>query len=293
MRFGYFPGCSLHGTAREFDESLRAISGPLDLDLVEIEDWSCCGATSAHATNHLLSVALPARNLALAEAQGHDAVIAPCAACFNRLAGARHQIAADGALAGRMAGLLGRPFANTVAVKNVVDVLRQLGPAIRGKVVKPLAGLKVASYYGCLLVRPAAVCNFDDPEDPAAMEDVVSATGATPVRWNMRLECCGGGFSIPRTGSVIRLGRAIIADARAAGAETIVVACPMCHSNLDFRQSAMALRGEAPMPVLFLSELVGLAFGLDADRLGMGRHYVSTTPLSAFAQNPPPGKEVR
>ena len=293
MRLGYFPGCSLHGTAREFDESLRAISGPLDLDLVEIEDWSCCGATSAHATNHLLSVALPARNLALAEAQGHDAVIAPCAACFNRLAGARHQIAADGALAGRMAGLLGRPFANTVAVRNVVDVLRQLGPAIRGKVVKPLAGLKVACYYGCLLVRPAAVCNFDDPEDPAAMEDVVSATGATPVRWNMRLECCGGGFSIPRTGSVIRLGRAIIADARAAGAETIVVACPMCHSNLDFRQSAMALRGEAPMPVLFLSELVGLAFGLDSDRLGMGRHYVSTTPISAFAQNPPPGKEVR
>lgn len=281
MKLAYYPGCSLHGTSREFDESLRAVSARLGLDLAEIDDWSCCGATSAHATDHLLAVALPARNLALAEAQGHDAVLAPCAACYNRLASARHEVREDAALAERIPGVLGVPFANSVAVRNVVDVLRELAPAIRERASRPLAGLKVACYYGCLLVRPAEVCAFDDPEDPVSMEEVARASGATPVAWNMRLECCGGAFSISRTGSVVRLGRAIIEDARAAGADAIVVACPMCHSNLDFRQAAMTRRGEAPMPVLFISELVGLALGLDPDRLGLGRHFVDAKPLVA------------
>ncbi len=281
MRLAYFPGCSLHGTAREFDESLRAVASALEVELAEIDDWSCCGATSAHATNHLLGVALSARNLALAEAQGHDAVLAPCAACFNRLASARHEIANDPPLAARMPGLLGRPFSNAVGVRNVVDVLRALVPAVKAKATAALAGLKVACYYGCLLVRPAEVCGFDDPEVPTSMEEVAAATGATPVAWNMRLECCGGGFSIPRTSSVVRLGRAILDDARAAGAEAIVVACPMCHSNHDFRQKAMARRGETGMPVLFLTELVGLALGIRPDRLGLHRHFVATGRLLA------------
>jgi heterodisulfide reductase subunit B len=293
MRLGYFPGCSLHGTSREFDESLRAVALIVGVELAELDDWSCCGATSAHATNHLLGVALPARNLAVAESQGHDAVLAPCAACFNRLAAARHEIAADEALAGQMPELLGRPFSNRVAVRNVVDVLRELTPAIRAKAVKPLTGMKVACYYGCLLLRPAEVCNFDDPEAPVSMEEVVEATGATPVVWNMRLECCGGGFSIPRTGSVVRLGRAILEDARGAGADAIVVACPMCHSNLDFRQKAMARRGKAGVPILFLSELVGLALGIEPDRLGLNRHYVSTKALLAGDPAAPTAKEVR
>jgi len=288
MRLGYYPGCSLHGTSREFDESLRGVAAALDVELVEVEDWSCCGATSAHATDHLLSVALPARNLALAEAQGHDTVLAPCAACFNRLASARHEIGADSELAGRMPELLGRPFGNGVAVRNVVDLLKENAAAIRAKTAKPLAGLKLACYYGCLLVRPAEVCNFDDPESPTSMEEIVKATGATPVAWNMRLECCGGAFSISRTASVVRLGRAILADARAAGADAIVVACPMCHSNLDFRQQAMARRGEAEMPIVFISELVGLALGIAGDRLGLQRHFVSTKPFVARALAPIP-----
>ena len=284
MRIGYYPGCSLHGTSREFDESLRAVAAALEVELAELDDWSCCGATSAHATDHLLSVALPARNLALAEAQGHDAVLAPCAACYNRLATARHEVGTDPALAARMPELLGRPFANRVAVRNVVELLKDELDAIRAKAANPLAGLKVACYYGCLLVRPAEVCGCDDPEAPTSMEAIAKAAGATPVEWNMRLECCGGAFSISRTASVVRLGRAILADARAAGADAIVVACPMCHSNLDFRQQAMARRGEAPMPVVFISELVGLALGIAPDRLGLQRHYVSTRPLTAPRQ---------
>ena len=135
----------------------------------------------------------------------------------------------------------------------------------------PLTGRKVACYYGCLLVRPPDVCGFDDAEVPSSLESIVSATGATPVKWDMALECCGGGFSLSRTASVVRLGRLILQSARNAGAQVIVVACPMCHSNLDFRQKAMLERGGLgdAMPILFLSQLVGLSIGLDPIRLGL------------------------
>ncbi|HEY3411658.1 MAG TPA: CoB--CoM heterodisulfide reductase iron-sulfur subunit B family protein [Armatimonadota bacterium] len=279
MTIGYYPGCSLEGTAREYDESVRLTAGALDIELKEVDDWSCCGATSAHSVNHLLSLALPARNLALAESAGHDAVLAPCAACYNRLARASHEVATDSELAAKMPKIIGRPFANSVKVRTVVDVLREAIPSIKAKATKPLDGMKVACYYGCLLMRPPEVSGSDDPENPTCMEDVAKAAGAQPVSWNLRLECCGGSMSVPRTGSVVRLGRAILADARAAGAEALVVACPMCHSNLDFRQSAMANRGEAPMPVFYISQLVGLALGLPAKELGLDRHFVSVRSL--------------
>lgn len=284
MKIGYYPGCSLHATAREFDESLREVARCLELELQEVEDWSCCGATSAHATNHLLSVALAARNLALAEEQGADAVLAPCAACFNRLASARRSLSLDKALDAQVRGILERPFTNQVAVRNLVDVLQQLAPDIRQRDTGALKGLKVACYYGCLLVRPSEVCSFDDPERPTSMEDVVRAAGGTPVDWNLKLECCGGGFSLSRTESVLRLSRSILEDARQAGAEALVVACPMCHSNLDFRQHAMLKDGEQPIPILFLSELVGLSLGLPAEKLGLQRHFVDALPLVERAQ---------
>jgi heterodisulfide reductase subunit B2 len=275
MKVGYFPGCSLDSTAKEFDLSLRAIAGPLGVELEEIRDWSCCGSSSAHATDHLLSVALAARNLSLAEEQGLSRVMAPCAACFSRLAAARHEIAHDAEQADLVRPMLARPFHNTVEVQNVVALLQGLAAEITAK-AKPLAGLKVACYYGCLLVRPPEIAQFDDPEDPISMEQVVAATGATPVRWSRRLDCCGAGFSLSRVGSVVRLGRAILEDAKASGARAVVVACPMCQSNLDLRQSAMQARGASlGLPILFLTQLVGLALGLDRESLGLERHFVS------------------
>jgi len=280
VKIGYFPGCSLHATAREFGESLAAIAPRLDLELAELEDWSCCGATSAHVSQHLLSVALPARSLALAEEQGHSQLMAPCAACYSRLATARHELAEHAALAARVRQVLGKPdFENSVRVLSGVELLRGLSDKVQAEAKGALAGLKVACYYGCLLLRPPAVTGGDDAEAPTAMEAVVSATGATPVAWNRRLECCGGGLSIARTGSVIRLGRAILEDAQAAGAQAVVVACPMCHSNLDMRQQAMRRTG-APLPILFLTQLVGLAFRIPAPDLGLSRHFVSTHPLT-------------
>lgn len=289
MKLGYFPGCSLHGSGREFDESLKAIAAPLSLELDEIKDWSCCGATSAHATDHLLSVALGARNLSLAEAQGAEKVMAPCAACFSRLATARHELGRDEALATRVRGMLERPFTNRVEVLNVLTVLRELTPQIKQQCAGALSGMKVACYYGCLLVRPAEIAGPDDPEHPTSMEQIASATGATPVEWNRKVECCGGSFSLARTGSVVRLGRSILEDAKAAGADVVVVACPMCHSNLDLRQAAMAQRGEElGMPILYLTQLVGLGLRLAPEALGLGRHFVSTRPVTARWPAPNP-----
>jgi heterodisulfide reductase subunit B2 len=276
VKSGYYPGCSLDGTSREFGESLVAVARSLGADLHEIDDWSCCGASSAHVVNHDLSVALPARNLALAEAQGFEEVVAPCAACYNRLATARQAVAAGEAA--RVSDILGRPVAGRLPVRNVIELLTGLAPSITKRIVRPLGGLKVACYYGCLLVRPSAVTGFDDEEQPQSMESLAKLCGASPVRWNMAVECCGGSFSVCRTGSVIRLGRAILDDARRAGAEAVVVACPMCHSNLDFRQAAMRIEAGA-LPILFITELVGLAIGLEPDSLGLQRHFVDTAAL--------------
>jgi heterodisulfide reductase subunit B len=285
-KIGYFPGCSLHGTSREYQESLKAVVAGLDTELQEVDDWSCCGASSAHSTGHLLGVALPARNLALAEEQGIDEVMAPCAACFARLASARHEIAADAGLAGRVNKVLVRNFRNTVKVRSILEVLKGRVADIKARAVNPLKDLKVACYYGCLLVRPVEITGgFDDPEDPTSMEEICRAAGAVPVKWNRRVDCCGGAFSLSRTGSVVRLGAAILNDAKACGADAIVVACPMCHSNLDFRQKAMVNRGawEGSMPILFLTQVVGLSMGIDPKTLGMGRHFVTTEALSTSA----------
>jgi heterodisulfide reductase subunit B len=281
MKVGYFPGCSLHATAREFAESLDAVARAIELDLEEVADWSCCGATSAHATNHLLSIALAGRNLGLANKQKLDRVMAPCAACYSRLAVARHTLHKDAKIAARVQAMMGPEVIGDVEVLNIVDLLQPLIPKIREKVERSLTELKVVCYYGCLLVRPGEVTGCVEPDSPTGMEEIVRAVGATPLQWNSGLNCCGGGFSIPRTGSVLRLGRGILADARSAGAQAIVVACPMCQSNLDLRQSAMLRSGEqtAPVPILYLTQLLGLAFAIDETRLGLQRHFVSLTPL--------------
>jgi heterodisulfide reductase subunit B len=288
MKVGYFPGCSLHATSREYDQSLRAVTERLEIELEEVADWACCGATSAHATNHLLGLVLPARTLALAEAQDLGRVLAPCAACFSRLATARWTLSEDPELRAQVCEILDLPFTNTVAVSSLLDVLHGMIPGITAAVTRPLQGLNVACYYGCLLLRPPEVVSFDDPEAPTSMEDVVRALGATPVEWHRRLECCGGGFSLSRRGSVIRLGREILEDALRAGAHAVAVACPMCHSNLDFRQRAMAQADGRPfdLPVLFLSQLLGLALGIEPDDLGMQRHFVSTRSVLARGATP-------
>jgi heterodisulfide reductase subunit B len=274
---GYYPGCSLHGTGRELDQSIRALSEVAGVELREIEDWNCCGATAAHNLSHALAVALPFRVLALAEEQGLKEVLAPCAACFSRLKGTAVRLARNADLASEMKELTGHDYRGGVTLLNIIEyVNRLLAGGLKDKLNKVLTGLKVAPYYGCLLARGEDIIVGDNPEQPTGMEAAIRATGAEPVAWNFAVECCGGGFSMSKTEAVVDLSCAILSDAEAAGAQAIVAGCPMCHSNLDMRQQTInaAGLGNHDLPILYLSELVGLAAGVDPKRLGLDRHFV-------------------
>ncbi len=286
--FGYYPGCSLHGTGRELDQSVRALAEAAGVDLREIQDWNCCGASAAHSLSHDLAVALPYRNLALAEAQGLAEVVAPCAACFSRLKGTGVRVARDPALAARMAEITERPYGGGVRILNVAEfVNRLLDEGLEARLTRPLGGLRVAAYYGCLLSRGKDIV-IDDPENPSAMDRALVASGCEVVPWNFANACCGGGFSMSKTEAVVDLTDRILTDAEEAGAEAVVTGCPMCHSNLDMRQRTINAAGRGPhdLPILYLSEVVGLAAGIDPKRLGLDRHFVDALRVTArLAEN--------
>jgi heterodisulfide reductase subunit B len=276
MKIGYFPGCSLHGTAVEYDESLRAINSKYDIELEEVKDWNCCGATAAHSLNHTLSVALPARSLALAEQQGIDDMLVPCAACYSRLLSARHEILSDEAMQKKIPDIIEMSYSGTTKPFSILDYLEKyIVPGIESKVVKPF-NKKVACYYGCLLVRPPKLVNVDRYEDPLMMENMLKKIGATPIDWAYKTECCGAGLSVARTDIVGKLSGKIVEDAVSRGAEAIIVACPMCQSNLDMRRSSIDtyLNKDYKIPVLFITEAIGMALGMSEKELGTNRHIV-------------------
>ncbi|MDP3150734.1 MAG: CoB--CoM heterodisulfide reductase iron-sulfur subunit B family protein [Ignavibacteria bacterium] len=275
MQIGYYPGCSLSGTGKEYDISLKKVFNLLDVQLEELNDWSCCGATSAHATNHLLSIALPARNLLIAKHQKLSEVVAPCAACYNRLIVTQHELEANQVLKKETSELLGENIGNRISILNIIELFERIGKEkIVEKKTNDLKGIKAACYYGCLLIRPFAITHFDDAEQPSSMEKIISATGATTVDWNYKTECCGGAHSFAHKEIVVDLSMKIIDDAKLHGADIIVVACPMCHSNLDMRQRAM--KNHQEMPILYLTEFIGLALGIQPKELGIDLHFISS-----------------
>jgi heterodisulfide reductase subunit B len=271
---GYFPGCSLGGTAAGYDRSLRALAARLGTELLEVPDWICCGASSAHAIDRDAALALAATTLVRARRAGLQEVLAPCAMCYQRLAAVAHELAAHPAVARRLERALADGAAagpDGVRVKSVLGWLGSVAPdALAARVVRPLRGLRVACYYGCLLVRPAAVTGRTDGDAPRDMERLVAAAGAEPLRWPMAVECCGGSFAVSRKSVVLRQAALVVGAARRAGADVLCVACPMCHANLDLRQAELEDRGDArPLPVLYLTQLLGLAAGIDARGLGL------------------------
>jgi heterodisulfide reductase subunit B len=289
--YAYYPGCSLEGTAKEYQASLRAIAGPLGIELHELPDWTCCGSSAAHATSHLLGVALAGRNLnaaaatafAVPSARGAGLLV-PCAACYSRLRGAAAELNADAELRARFAAATGEAWSGgEVAVKSLVEVLaHDLGPAeVAAKVTRRLSGVRIACYYGCLLLRPTTITGFDDPETPTTLDRLVQATGASAVEWSHKTECCGAGLSISKRAIVGRLVGEILSAAAAAKADAIVVACPMCHANLDTRQDiAGAATGERfSIPVLYITQLIGLALGLTPRQLALGSHFTPVVSL--------------
>lgn len=274
MKYAYYPGCSLHATATEFDTSTKAVCGKLGVELQEIPDWNCCGASSAHNTSHFLASAIPGRNLILAEKLGLD-VASPCAACYQRLKVADHQMKQDEKLRHKMAEITGHTYEGKSQVKNVVEVI--VDNFDFNKVTKSLNKLKVVCYYGCLMVRPGKLTGIDNPENPQAMDQLLEKLGAEVIQWPYKVECCGGSIPLYDADVAIKLTWDILRVAQDSGAQAIVTACPLCMSNLDMRQAAVEKKyGEKfNLPVLYFTELVGLALGVPPQGLGLtDKHFV-------------------
>jgi len=283
VKYAYYPGCSLHSTAREYDLSTKEVANALGIELIEIPDWVCCGATPAHLTMHLLSLALPVKNLIKAKALGSYEVVTGCAACFNRLSIANHFMQNDKEHCEKVEKIVGGPYKGEVKVRHFLDVLVNAFGLnnLRDCLMKELAGLKVACYYGCLLTRPAEIVKLDDLEDPHLMDDLMRAIGVESVQWPYKTECCGASFSLTKTDIVLKLSGDILQMAADEGARAIVVACPLCQSNLDLRQAMInkKYKKDFNMPIFYFTQLVGLALGIDGKKLGLEKHIVSPLPL--------------
>jgi len=272
MRYAFFPGCSLESTAWDCDKSTRAVCAALRIGLEEIPDWVCCGSTPAHSSNASLAVALPVMNLLKAQAMGLD-ILTACASCYARLRTANYKVQTDPEERERANRIVEKTYDGGTAVRHILDVLvNDYGvDAIRSKGDRKLAGLRAASYYGCLLSRPPGIVAFDDAEHPTCMDDVVEALGAEPVDWPYKTECCGAALSMTRADVVCRLGHRILSMAREAGADLIAVACPLCQANLDLRQEdAKKAHGDIPdIPILYITQIMGLALGIPPEDLGL------------------------
>lgn len=286
MRYPYYPGCSVEGTGRAYGESLHAVLGALDIHLHELDDWNCCGASAAHSIDEARAVALAARNLALAELSEPDGepvqLVTPCAGCFRALLSAHAALGDRCELAPRIDRALdavGLRYRRRVRVRHVVDLLaNDVGlERVRSAVTRPLTGLRIACYYGCLLVRPDAI--FDDQHDPTTMDRLMEAIGAEPLDWPMKTRCCGGScygadpFSGTTPQGALTLSHAILREAKRRGADAVATACPLCQFNLEAFQGEMERRfgTQLDLTVGYLTQFIGLALGLDERALGIHR----------------------
>lgn len=285
MRYQYFPGCSLKSSGRGYEESLLAVFRTLEIPLKELDDWNCCGATAYMSVDEVQAFAMAARNLALAEREsgtpgGFPAeILAPCAACHLVLLKTQryleeHQDLNDKVTAGLRA--IGMSYEGRVRVRHTLDILvNDLGvEQIAKRVTRPLKGMKVACYYGCQVLRPFVT--FDRIHNPTTMDRLVKALGATPVDWPLKTRCCGGSLmgTIPETG--LRLNRILLREAKRHGADTMITVCPLCQFNLECYQGEIGRKfGESvALPVIYLTQLMGMAFGLDDRELGLHRLFV-------------------
>ncbi len=280
--YAYYPGCSLHGTANDYAASTEAVCRTLGIELKELDDWNCCGASSAHALNPWLAHGLVGRNLRLVEKTGLKELVLPCAACYARFKETQHALG-DSATAAKIAEVVGAPVPTDLTIEPLLAIVSQ--PAsierLQAGVVRPLKGLKIAPYYGCLLTRPPQVTHFDDPEEPETLDQLLRLIGAEVVAWPGKTACCGSSLALTRVDVVLDLSHKLLAWAEEAGADAIATACPMCHSNLDIRQGQMrrAKVGQHELPVFYFTELIGLALGLGVKELGIAKHMTDATTL--------------
>jgi heterodisulfide reductase subunit B len=286
-RYSYFPGCSLAATAVAYGLSVEAVSEILDIELAELEDWTCCGSTPYSCFDELESVCVAGRNLALAEKTGLD-LLTPCSACYSTLKRADSHLKAYPELRKQVREIFqatGLDYQGKVKVRHLVDVLlNDVRPEeIEAKVVMPLDGLQVAPYYGCQIVRPE--CSFDDPEYPQSLTRLIATLGAEVSPFPLRSHCCGGTLIISETDVALGMIRELLESAQSNGAECIVTACPLCQTNLDVYQGMVnsKFKTSYDLPVLFLTQLMGMAFGIEPRALGLDKNVVS--PGKVLAQH--------
>ena len=290
MKYAYYPGCSGHGTSVEYEASTRAVCNALNMDLVEIEDWNCCGSTPAHSVSHELSGALAARNLMQAAKTGADCVISPCPSCSSNLKMARYRMQ-NPAFKAKVDELLDAPTpanadggADLMETYSVLQaIVENVGVEnIASRVTYPLEGIKVFTYYGCLLSRPAQVAKFDDPENPVSLDNIMKALGAEVLPFALKTECCGAAMGIPDVNIPGSLSGRILDTAKAVGAEAVVTACPLCHMNLDLRQrqaARISKKSFFDLPVFYYTQLIALAFGLPKNAMRLDKLAVNPYPL--------------
>lgn len=278
----YFPGCSLHGLAKPFDVSTRLVCNKIGITLEEPEDWNCCGATSAHSIDHTLNLALGARNLHLVAKGMSNTVTAPCAACYSNLK--RSSLELQNPQKRQFASELVGERLEKVETVNVVHLLELLSdPSITNAIKKNIkyrfSDLNVVCYYGCLTVRPNLESDpeSDSSENPQSMDKLLGSLGADVRDWSHKSECCGGSHSLCGPELAIIRTDEVLRQAIASGADVIAVACPLCHSNLEFRLHALQARGKQ-IPVVFFTQLIGLALGYTIKEVGLNKMLVNSFP---------------
>jgi len=275
----YYPGCSLHATSPEFNTSAEAVCQSIGLKLVEPHGWVCCGSSAAHRADPEAALRLPMQNLALIEQSGFKEVTMPCAACFNRHKAALHEIRHEAERKDWADQETGYTYQDTVEVSSLSQaILNHIGAEELSKKVKqPLKGLRVVCYYGCLMTRPPEATEASHPENPTDLDELMQVLGLEVLDWSYKTVCCGAAHSLTRPDIVLKMSSSLIHHAREAGAEAIVVACPLCHTNLDARQFQMKL--DDPMPVLFFTQLMALALRLAPKAAALHKNMVDPRPL--------------
>jgi len=278
-RIGYYKSCSLEASSKDYARSLEASFSALGTELVPVKDWNCCGASSAHSTSDLLGMALPARNLALAEEQGLTSLLVPCSACYSRMLTTADKMRRDDEVSAEINEVL-EPlkYLGTVQVKNILEILwTEVGAnEILHACTRSLNGMKVLCYYGCYLTRTPGVACFDDRENPQSMERLLRMLGAEPLDWPYKTDCCGAGMNLIEPDYSIQLCEKMLDMAYKVGAEAIVATCPLCMTNLDINQDRIYREKGLPrrMPVFYISDLLCIAAGIDLGNKQWRKHFV-------------------
>ncbi len=278
MKFSYYPGCSLKGTAKDYAESILGICQSLQIELEEIPDWNCCGATAAHSIDHQAGIALAARTLSLAAKMPHSQMLVPCPLCFNRLKTASYALQQDQnnrykiKLPDSVPKIL--DLANFFATETMLEITAQ-------KIQKPLRGLKVVCYYGCMANRPPKITEAKDFENPQALDRIVANLGGTVIPWPYKTDCCGASQAFSLEDIENKLVKKLLDMARRVGAQGIVVSCQMCQANLDMhdKRAGGGSKNSSSLPVYYFTELIGLALGVKGVQKSLSRHIVDPIPL--------------